>query len=306
MSVRTWKKIITLVVILVIICLAVNLIVAHARYKALHAEFDEALSNEFIVDLSQYGNLDASELDHLFSYLGHLDTNETLEYQTKYSDLYVENDFVWTDNPKEKICYLTFDDGPDRDNTERILDTLKEYNVKATFFVIYKDYKEERELYKRIVDEGHTIGVHTASHNYSKIYASVDAYLSDFERISKQIEQTTGVKPEIFRFPGGSINAYNAATYREIIAEMVRRGYTYYDWNSSSGDAGSGNVSKSKIVDNVLNTGKKISKKIVLMHDGKGHSATADALPDVIEGLQKQGYKLEALTKDVKPVCFGY
>ena len=114
------------------------------------------------------------------------------------------------------------------------------------------------------------------------------------------------MKPEIFRFPGGSINAYNAATYREIIAEMVRRGYTYYDWNSSSGDAGSGNVSKSEIVDNVLNTGKKISKKIVLMHDGKGHSATADALPDVIEGLQKQGYKLEALTKDVKPVCFGY
>lgn len=306
MSVRTWKKIITLVVILVIISLAASLIIGKIRYTRLSEEFDEALSNEFIVDLSQYGNLDASELDNLFSYLGHLDTNETLEYQTKYSDLYVENDFVWTDNPKEKICYLTFDDGPDRDNTERILDTLKEYNVKATFFVIYKDYKEERELYKRIVDEGHTIGVHTASHNYSKIYASVDAYLSDFERISKQIEQTTGVKPEIFRFPGGSINAYNAATYREIIAEMVRRGYTYYDWNSSSGDAGSGNVSKSEIVDNVLNTGKKISKRIVLMHDGKGHSATADALPKIIEGLQKQGYKLEALTKDVKPVCFGY
>ena len=306
MSVRTWKKIITLVVVLTIISLIAGLVVSKIRYNNLAEEFDDALSNEFIVDLSQYGNLDETELEHLFDYLGNLDTNETLEYQSKYSDLYVENDFEWEDHSDEKICYLTFDDGPDSDNTARILDVLKEYNVKATFFVIYKDYKTERELYKRIVDEGHTIGVHTASHNYNKIYGSVDAYLSDFERISEQIEKTTGVKPEIFRFPGGSINAYNAAIYRELIAEMVRRGYTYYDWNVSSGDAAASYVSKADIVDNVLNKNKKLSKKIVLMHDGKGHGTTADALPEIIEGLQKQGYKLEALTKEVEPVCFGY
>lgn len=306
MSVRTWKKIITLVVVLTIISLIAGLVVSKIRYNNLAEEFDDALSNEFIVDLSQYGNLDETELEHLFDYLGNLDTNETLEYQSKYSDLYVENDFEWEDLSDEKICYLTFDDGPDSDNTARILDVLKEYNVKATFFVIYKDYKTERELYKRIVDEGHTIGVHTASHNYNKIYGSVDAYLSDFERISEQIEKSTGVKPEIFRFPGGSINAYNAGIYREIIAEMVRRGYTYYDWNASSGDAAASYVSKADIVDNVLNKNKKLSKKIVLMHDGKGHSTTADALPEIIEGLQKQGYKLEALTKEVEPVCFGY
>lgn len=306
MSVRTWKKIITLVVVLTIISLIAGLVVSKIRYNNLAEEFDAALSNEFIVDLSQYGNLDETELEHLFDYLGNLDTNETLEYQSKYSDLYVENDFAWEDRSDEKICYLTFDDGPDSDNTARVLDVLKEYNVKATFFVIYKDYKSERDLYKRIVDEGHTIGVHTASHNYNKIYASVDAYLSDFERISEQIEKTTGVKPEIFRFPGGSINAYNAAIYRELIAEMVRRGYTYYDWNASSGDAAASYVSKADIVDNVLNTNKKLSKKIILMHDGKGHDTTADALPEIIEGLQKQGYKLEALTKEVEPVCFGY
>jgi len=306
LSVRTWKKIITFFVIFTIIGLIAGIVAEKIRYNELEDEFHAALSNESIVDLSQYGNLDAKELEHLFDYLGNLDANETLEYQTKYSDLYVENDFQWKDSSKEKICYLTFDDGPDSDNTARILDTLKEYNVKATFFVIYKDYKAERELYKRIVDEGHTIGVHTASHNYSKIYASVDAYLSDFERISKQVEQTTGVKPEIFRFPGGSVNSYNAGIYREIIAEMVRRGYTYYDWNASSGDAASGYVSKADIVDNVLNTGKKLNKKIVLMHDGNGHSTTADALPEIIEGLLDQGYKLEALNKEVEPVCFGY
>lgn len=306
MSVRTWKKIITLVVLLTIVGLSAALITVELRYKGLSAEFDEALSNEFLVDLSEYGNLDKTELEHLFDFFGNLDPNETLEYQSKYSTLYVDNDFKWEDRSDEKICYLTFDDGPDSDNTANILDILKEYDVKATFFVIYKDYKEDRELYKRIVDEGHTIGVHTASHNYTKIYSSVDAYLSDFERISQQIEQTTGVKPEIFRFPGGSVNAYNSGTYREIIAEMIRRGYTYYDWNSSSGDAASSYVSKNDIVDNVLNTGKKLSKKIVLMHDGKGHGTTVDALPEIIEGLQEQGYKLEALTKEVEPVCFGY
>lgn len=306
MSINAWKRIITLVVILIILGLAAALIVSNLQYKNLEKEFTQAMSNEFIVDLSEYGNLDATELDHLFNYLGNLDANKTLDYQTKHSNLYVDNDFKWENRSGEKICYLTFDDGPDKENTARILDILKEYNVKATFFVIYKDYKEERALYKRIVDEGHTIGVHTASHNYSKIYASVDAYLSDFERISEQIEQCTGVKPEIFRFPGGSVNTYNAAIYRELIAEMVRRGYTYYDWNVSSGDAASTYVSKKDIVSNVLNSKTKLSKRIVLMHDGKGHSTTADALPEIIEGLLEQGYKIEALTKEVEPICFGY
>ena len=129
MSVRTWKKIITLVVVLTIISLIAGLVVSKIRYNNLAEEFDDALSNEFIVDLSQYGNLDETELEHLFDYLGNLDTNETLEYQSKYSDLYVENDFEWEDLSDEKICYLTFDDGPDSDNTARILDVLKEYNV---------------------------------------------------------------------------------------------------------------------------------------------------------------------------------
>ena len=261
------------------------------------------------MDLSEYGIMDGGELQEVLNYLNYMnnfDANESMDYQTKYSQLYVENDFIFEDRSDEKICYLTFDDGPDRNNTERILDTLKKYNVKATFFVVYKDYKEERELYRRIVEEGHTIGVHTASHNYNKIYASVDAYLDDFQRCSEQIEGVTGVKPEIFRFPGGSVNSYNSGIYREIIAEMTRRGYTYYDWNVSSGDAASSYVSMSRIVENVLGTGRNLSKKIVLMHDGTGHGTTADALPWIIEGLQSQGYKIEALTKDVKPVWFGY
>jgi len=148
--------------------------------------------------------------------------------------------------------------------------------------------------------------VHTASHNYDKIYASVDSFLDDFDRISRQIEESTGVKPDIFRFPGGSVNGYNMAISQELIAEMLRRGYVFYDWNSSCGDAAGSSVSKSTIVSNVLNTGTKQKKKIVLLHDGSGHKATADALPEILEGLLEQGYELRALDNSVKPICFAY
>lgn len=203
------------------------------------------------------------------------------------------------------MIYLTFDDGPNVDNTPRVLDTLKQYDVKATFFVTYKEGQEADSLYKRIVEEGHTIAVHTASHNYNVIYSSIDAYLEDFQKVSSKIESVTGVKPGIFRFPGGSINSYNIELYQELIAEMLRRGYVYYDWHVSSGDASVRSPSAEKITNNVLN-GAKSKEAIVLMHDGPGHSATADALPGIIEGLKSKGYRFAALDNSVTPSCFGY
>lgn len=306
MSVRTWKRIITIVVILLILSLTVAVAAFAVKYDKLNDDYNAVINNESLVNLSKYGVLDSSELDHLFSYLGNLDVNETLEYQKKYSKLYVTNDFNFEDAGERKICYLTFDDGPDAQVTSKVLDVLKKYNAKATFFVVYKKGEEELKLYKRIVDEGHTIGVHTASHNYTKIYSSVDAYLKDFNRISKHIEEYAGVKPEIFRFPGGSINSYNASNYHELIAEMVRRGYTYYDWNVSSGDASKPYVPAEEIAKNVLSSSEKTKQKIILMHDGKGHATTAEALPEIIEGMMKKGYEFKALDKSVSPVCFGY
>lgn len=309
MSVRAWKRVITLCVVITIAGLTAAVAGTSIERRNLEKAYADTLNNEYIVDLSEYGLTDEAELNSFFSYINYMnnfDANQSMEYQTKYSGLYVENDFIFEEMNDKKVCYLTFDDGPDRNNTARVLDVLKEYDVKATFFVVYKDYKEERALYKRIVEEGHTIGVHTASHNYNKIYSSVDAYLDDFSRCAEQIESVTGVKPEVFRFPGGSVNGYNSQIYREIIAEMTRRGYTYYDWNVSCGDAASVHVSASKIVNNVLSSSNGIKRKIILMHDGTGHSTTVDALPRVIEGLRKQGYEMKAITKEVKPVCFGY
>lgn len=306
MSIRAWKRIITLFVIVLILSLLATTIVFAVNYSRVNKEYNQISSNTSLIDLSDYSDLDTDELKHLVTYLGNLDINNTLEYQQKYSHLYVDNNFVYEEDSDRKMCYLTFDDGPDISVTTKVLDTLKKYNIKATFFVVYKDGRKERELYKRIVDEGHTIGVHTSSHNYSKIYSSVDNYLNDFDRCAEQIERVTGVKPEIFRFPGGSINSYNSSLYHELIAEMIRRGYTYYDWNVACDDASRPYVSSKTICDNVLNSSSSITKKIILMHDGKGHETTAEALPEIIEGLSKQGYEFAALDKSVAPICFGY
>lgn len=306
MSVKAWKRVITLFVIIIIITLLSTSIILYQKHDKLSETYNSLLDNEYLVDISEYGFLSESEISEFFAYKNKHNVAETLSYQKEYPDLYVENDFIFTDSPDEKVCYLTFDDGPDESNTEKILDTLKKYDVKATFFVVYKDSAEARALYKRIVKEGHTIAVHTASHNYDKIYASVDDYLRDFQRISNHIESITGYKPEIFRFPGGSVNTYNSGIYQQLISEMLRRGYTYYDWNVSSGDTASFNVSKETILDNILQRNDNISKKIILMHESAGHSATVNALPQVIESLEARGYELRALTNDVQPICFAY
>ncbi|MDD2217851.1 MAG: polysaccharide deacetylase [Eubacteriales bacterium] len=226
---------------------------------------------------------------------------EMIPYQALYPEM------VCKDSPQEKVInpgtvYLTFDDGPTH-YTEQILDTLAQYDVKATFFVIGRTGEQSTRLMKRIVDEGHTIGVHTYSHEYLELYRSPEAYLEDFNKIYTLIESNTGVKPEIFRFPGGSINAYNRAVYQEIIAEMMRRGFTYYDWNVSSEDV-SANSSQYTVVNNILNKVNHKTHHIVLMHDT--NDATMGALPTVIQNLLESGYKLDALTNEVRPSNFLY
>lgn len=303
MSVKTWKKIISISVALLLLILTILTLffgIGYFRYA-------KTVKASTIVDISAYGYSSSEDMTNLFKYLKNIKVDGTISYQQEYENLYIDNDFNFTPlDENKKVCYLTFDDGPNTEVTPEVLDILKEYGVKATFFVIYRNGEEEKALYKRIVDEGHTLGVHTASHNYTQIYSSVDAYLEDFSKISDHLEEVTGVKPEIFRFPGGSVNSYNKSVYQQIIAEMIRRGYVYYDWNYSSGDAAGPGVSGAEIIDNVLSGDSSSHKKILLCHDGPGHQNTAEALPEIIEGLTEQGYTFEALDNTVSPVCFGY
>ena len=229
------------------------------------------------------------------------------DYQKKYPDLYV------TDRPKmhvldddAKVVYLTFDDGPS-DLTAPLLDVLKKYNAKATFFdCCQSDYQEEfAPLMKRCVDEGHTVAVHTYSHQFKEVYQSVEAYLDDFYKMYKLIEETTGQKPaNFFRFPGGSKNGYNGDVYQDIIKEMTRRGFIYYDWDGDSGDAAGGNVSGATIYANTMDAIHK-GCNIILMHNIFDKKATLEQVGKIIKTAQKEGYEFKALDGTLDP-SHGY
>lgn len=225
-------------------------------------------------------------------------------YQSLYPDLYCEPQRPNGWERPENTVYLTFNDGPS-DNTDAILDILAQNNVKATFFVTGKTDEDSLNRMKRIVNEGHTIGVYTYSGQYRDIYASIPAYLEDFQRIYTLIYETTGVKPEIFRFVGGSINGYNGLIYQPLIAEMLRRGFTYYDWDAAGGD-NLQSATVASIQENVLKgvTGK--DRAIILLHDGAGYTATAEALSGVITKVREQGLEFAPLTSKVTPIIFGY
>lgn len=200
--------------------------------------------------------------------------------------------------PTEKICYLTFDDGPS-DNTLQIINILNSYNAKATFFVVGTarlDYLDE------IHNSGHTVGLHTNSHVYSQIYSSDEAYLADLNAISAAVEQRIGVKSMCVRFPGGSSNltSLNVGKCKGIMTRLTNTlpsmGYAYFDWNVDSGDAAGKNVDPAKICANVLVQAQNKTSICVLMHDSSAKSTTVQALPGIIEGLSAMGYRFEALT----------
>lgn len=185
--------------------------------------------------------------------------------------------------------YLTFDDGPKAGTTDVILDILKEQNVKATFFVTNNG---PDELIKRAYEEGHSIGLHTATHNYSIVYASIDAYFNDLNIVSERVKRITGLESKIIRFPGGSSNTvsrhYSIGIMSTLTSEVVKRGYRYYDWNLSSGDAAGGNLKANDIYNNVVSNLKADRVNMILLHDIKPY--TRDALRDIIIYAKNNGY----------------
>ena len=225
-------------------------------------------------------------------------------YQELYPDLYARPAEL-NSIDQEKTVYLTFDDGPSA-RTPELLAILKEYDIKATFFVIGKESEEAKQWMRNIVADGHTLGIHTYSHDYNKIYQTVEAYLEDFNAMYNLILEATGTAPQVFRFPGGSVNAYNGATYRDIISEMVRRGFVYFDWNRMSGDAVRGNVPSETLVENALDRADSMRRVILLMHDSARFTNVVEALPQIIEGYQEAGFSFAALTPEVKPVIYSY
>ena len=188
------------------------------------------------------------------------------------------------ENDQLKV-YLTFDDGPS-DNTAAILDTLAKYNVKATFFVVGKTDDQSKEMYQRIVNEGHTLGMHSYSHKYSVVYDSLDAFETDFNQLQSYLYDITGQECRLYRFPGGSSNQVSNTDMSEFIRFLNEEGVTYFDWNVSSGDATSQAYTADELLNNVLTDVPKYKTSVVLMHDSNTKSTTVEALGPMIEALQ--------------------
>lgn len=187
--------------------------------------------------------------------------------------------------------YLTFDDGPS-ENTVAILDILKKYDLKATFFVIGNKDEEAKEIYKRIVDEGHTLAMHSYSHKYSLLYNSLEDFQSDFSEIQNYLYEVTGEECLYYRFPGGSSNHVSNISMSEFIQYLNSQGITYFDWNVSSGDATSQAYTAEELIDNVMTDIVKYKTSIVLMHDAKTKVSTVEALEPMIESLQSMGAEI--------------
>lgn len=197
--------------------------------------------------------------------------------------------------------YLTFDDGPS-ENTEKILDILKEKGVKATFFVIGQEDERSKELYQRIVAEGHTLGMHSFSHKYSVIYESLESFSEDVAHLQSYLAEVTGITPEIMRFPGGSRNQVSNTDMSEFIRFLNGKGIVYYDWNVASGDATSQAYTPDELVQNVMNDVVRFETSIVLMHDADNKSGTVEALAPMIDKLQEMGAELLPIDEDTKPI----
>lgn len=198
--------------------------------------------------------------------------------------------------------YLTFDDGPSG-NTNRILDILAEYDVKATFFVVGKEEEEYQVLYKRIVEEGHTLAMHSYSHKYSEIYQSVESYSADLSKLQEFLYDTTGVWCRYCRFPGGSSNTVSRVDMHELIAYLDDQDMTYFDWNISSGDATTSYLSASDIIRNCTVNLREYDEAIILMHDASNKNSTVEALPRLIETIQAmEDTKIVPITDDTERI----
>lgn len=254
---------------------------------------------------SAYDNCDGDLTDKV-TVSGTVDVNKDGNYQIVYEvtdskgnkSSVTRNVMVIKENtPIKGAIYLTFDDGPSATITPYILQILKEKDVKATFFVTGQS-DNLNYLIKQAHDEGHTVALHSMTHNYKKIYSSVEEYFSDLQQISDKVEKITGVKAKIIRFPGGGSNTtskkYKIGIMKTLTQEVLNRGYHYFDWNIDSDDAGSAKT-KYDVYNNVVNKLSKNRANIVLLHDFENNYKTLNALSDIIDYGKANGYKFLAI-----------
>ena len=228
---------------------------------------------------------------------------ESQDPSDPYPDLYGDNPDPCYMPAEDKVIYLTFDDGPSSVTAE-LLKVLKQEGVFATFFVM-GDSPQKQELLRQLVFDGHTVGVHTYTHDYSYLYWNKASYLADFCRQYYAVWAATGYRPRIFRFPGGSVNSYNRHLYRDLISEMQNRGFVYYDWNVTSEDA-IGVTDPKEQLNHLLTQSQNKNRIIALLHDSPQNPEIWWTVQEYIRTMKEAGYTFKALDSSVKPMHFPY
>ncbi|KMT23129.1 polysaccharide deacetylase family protein [Clostridium cylindrosporum] len=210
-----------------------------------------------------------------------------------------KNSYAYSQNTNEKIIYLTFDDGPSKKVTEDVLDILQAYKVKATFFVVGEQFKGNESVLKRIHNEGHSLGLHSYTHNFSKLYngniVNQEFFIGEMLECQKELKEITGVESTILRFPGGSHKRLSDS----LLDELNKHNLKVYDWTHSSEDAVNLKSPPCKLFKNSLKkipSCKKAPGAILLMHCNGSNKNSVKALPLIIEHYQKEGYKFLTIT----------
>ncbi|MDE5729618.1 MAG: polysaccharide deacetylase [Clostridia bacterium] len=205
-----------------------------------------------------------------------------------YGTFVLGNNVTFAEEACQKEIYLTFDDGPSDKVTPKILDVLKEENVKATFFIIGKNAETRKNLLKRAADEGHTVAVHSYSHVYKEIYASPESLLNDIEKCNDIIESVTGKRANVYRFPGGSFGLDE-----KLISAVTNFGMRYVDWNASTRDAELTAPTPEQLYSAAVTTPADRNRVVLLAHDSTTKTTTAKALKSIIKYYREKGYSFE-------------
>lgn len=234
-------------------------------------------------------------------------SSDTISESTESAISIETEDVTQNEDDSVGIICLTFDDGPSIEITNQILDILEEKGVKATFFIL--DYDSEKlAIINREIQDGHTVGIHGYSHDYSSIYSSLDAITSNFTTLQEKLYNDTGYYATFIRFPGGASNTvskkYCTGIMTAATQTMTDMGFVYFDWNVDSNDAG-GASSSDEIYNNVTSTLVEGRTNVVLMHDAANKIYTLEALPRIIDYGLENGFEFQAITSDTTLVQHG-
>lgn len=267
MTIAIWM----LVSLIAIIVLTVTVVRLNSRVYKMELKQNSTAS----VQLSETESTGSGELDSVLFQDTQIQSENVIRELDSADNAYSKGD--------TRKVYLTFDCVPG-ENTAAILDTLAKYNTKATFFVVGDASGENAQIYQRIVNEGHTIAMHSFSNSYSDVYKSKDAFTNDLKQISDYISKTTGVTPKYYRFPGGSMNRISNVNMDELVKILNSDKITYFDWNVSAGDT-SADYTADDVVNNVISGVQNYKTSVVLLHDDSNKSTTAEAIEPLIEAL---------------------